>query len=264
MTSNEVKEVWEQRAVDPQFTPATITFNDYFYREVEIKVIEDIAKLGQWNSLLDIGCGNGYTTVKLAPYFEHIVGTDYSEKMIARAEKDYGTGLCKNITWKVVDVLNMNEGKRYDCILSSRCLINLVSWEDQLKALENITNHLKVGGTFIMVECSQQGRDDLNNFRAKCGLARIPRVPFNLDFDETKLWLHISKRYDISQVHRFGMYEVISKVLHPLFVAPLEPSYAHGINFHASNMAYNWEGSSDMDELNKMSHEFVATLVKTC
>jgi ubiquinone/menaquinone biosynthesis C-methylase UbiE len=261
MNANEVKQVWDSRATDPSFTKETITFNDYWYRLLEVDAILDYVKShSQFSSVLDVGCGNGYTTAAISPWVGTIHGVDYSEAMIKKAEADYGHGFLENITWGTTDILNMAVSTNYDLVLTSRCLINLVSWNDQMKALDNIANAVRPNGIYMMVECSIQGRDHLNNLRETMGLARIPTIPFNLDFNEDELWPYLSKYFTIYSVTRFGLYEFISKILHPLYVSPEEPKYDHKLNEIASNLCKQIPALGS--EIDKCSHEFLAILIR--
>ena len=53
--------------------------------------------------ILDVGCGNGYSTAIFARQAEHVLAIDYSEAMIARAKREYGA--TPNITFEVRDIL---------------------------------------------------------------------------------------------------------------------------------------------------------------
>jgi hypothetical protein len=82
----------------------------------------------------------------------------------------------------------------------------------------------------------------------------MPVVPFNLDFDEETLWPFIRHDFDIVEVRRFGLYDLISRIVHPLLVSPAEPQYAAKINDVARQVAAQLRGA---DEL---SREFSAFL----
>ena len=259
MNAQEVKQVWDSRAKDSALTKETITFNDYWYRMLEVEHILDYIKQnGPFKSVLDIGCGNGFTTEKIAKLVDKIRGVDYSGEMIHKAETDYGSGVNKNITWGVEDVISMDTYEKYDLVLSSRCLINLESWEDQKIALDNIACLVRPGGLFMMVECTKQGRNKLNDLREKVGLTRIPSIKFNQDFDDDLVWDYLSKiGFTIVNIDGFGLYEVISKVVHSLYVDPEEPSYYHKLNQVALKMA-----KALPNTFTQYSHEFVAVLRK--
>jgi hypothetical protein len=86
------------------------------------------------------------------------------------------------------------------------------------------------------------------------GLRRMPAVSYNLDFDEEKLWLFLRQHFDIVEVRRFGLYDLISRVVHPLLVCPSEPQYDARINEVA------WHICAKMEGVDELAREFSAFL----
>ena len=82
----------------------------------------------------------------------------------------------------------------------------------------------------------------------------MPPVPFNLDFDEEELWPFVREHFHVVEVRRFGLYDLISRVVHPLLVSPADPEYDSKINEVARDVSAKLRG---MDEL---SREFSALL----
>jgi len=65
------------------------------------------------------------------------------------------------------------KSEKYDIIFTERCLINLMSWELQKKAINQIYKLLKKDGTFIMLEAFTDGLNNLNLARKALGLKNI-------------------------------------------------------------------------------------------
>jgi SAM-dependent methyltransferase len=203
--------------------------------------------------VLDVGCGNGVSTASLARHSAEVVGIDYSAAMIERARREFPD--LDNARFEVGDVLELGfDAASFDVVVTQRCLINLTSWEDQQKAIRNIARVLKPGGCFFLQEGTQQGRRQLNEVRQGFGLPAMPPVAFNLDFDETVLWSFLRGLFEIVEVRRFGLYDLVSRVVHPLLVSPEEPRYDAKINEIARGLAATMRGT---DEL---SREFSAFL----
>src|SRR5258708_1280832 len=84
----EIKEYWDERAIKNATDPKATT-DDVYLRDLEIKTfISTIQGLGiKKGNILDVGCGDGYTTLKVASELKKfkITGVDYSEGMIANA-----------------------------------------------------------------------------------------------------------------------------------------------------------------------------------
>ena len=84
-------------------------------------------------SILDVGCGTGRTTQKLASMIPagSIKGIDLSKNMIdyANQKKD---SYCTNLSFEVADVTELQEENKYDVVTSFLCLHWLKN-EDKLK-----------------------------------------------------------------------------------------------------------------------------------
>src|SRR6266700_1977640 len=65
------------------------TAPDHYYRELEIESILRVLVAMKPETILDVGCGNGYTTLKIGKQFPAatVVGVDSSKEMIAEARK---------------------------------------------------------------------------------------------------------------------------------------------------------------------------------
>jgi SAM-dependent methyltransferase len=230
-----IKETWDGRANDPQLQGTYVTMADSNQRLLEIDEALRYIPTGQ--RILDVGCGNGYSTAIFAKHAEHIVAIDYSEAMIARAKREYGE--IRNITFEVGDVLSPlpYAARTFDVAIAQRCLINLATWENQQKAIAHIAQVIRPGGYFLMQEGTRQGREGLNKLRERMGLPRMPDVAFNSDFDEETLWPFLDQHFEVVEIRRYGLYDLIARVVHPLLVAPAQPEYEAKINDVARRLA---------------------------
>jgi len=212
-----------------------------------------IQDLPRGKRILDVGCGNGFSTAEFAKYAKDIIAIDYSSAMIERAKAEYGH--VSNVRFEVRDILQLDfPSNSFDVAISQRCLINLPDWETQQKALMTIANVVKPGGYFFLQEGSKNGREKLNQVRESFGLSRMPAVSFNVDFDEKQLWPFIRRHFEIVKLKYFGLYDLVSRIVHPLLVSPEEPKYESKINEIASRISAKLHGA---DEL---SREFSACL----
>src|SRR6185295_425301 len=90
-----------------------------------------------------------------------------------------------NATFSQGDVRELSfEKESVDIVYTERCLINLLTWEDQQKALKEINRVLKKGGFYFMVESFTDGFDNLNKARRELGLDSIPVAHHNRYFDK--------------------------------------------------------------------------------
>ncbi|MBI2498704.1 methyltransferase domain-containing protein [Candidatus Woesearchaeota archaeon] len=226
---NIVREYWEQQAEEFKTDPRS-TIKDHQFRLLEIDFIRNL--LNPADIVLDIGCGNGFQTLYYAEKVKHITGIDYAENMIKAANLAKENNPLKNkIEFKVDDVLNLNHSENSaDTIVCERLLINLPTYEDQEKAVLNMHKCLKPNGRLLLSEVTQKGHDKINELRNLFGLENIKVHWHNLYIDEERFIPFLSKYFNILSIERFGMYQFISKVIHPLLVQPEEPKFEAKIN----------------------------------
>jgi ubiquinone/menaquinone biosynthesis C-methylase UbiE len=228
------------------------TSRDFNLREIEIDFIIN-SILGNVDTasqapprILGIGCGNGYTDIRIAKVLKaEIVGIDFSEQMICGAEylkESFKDQMLSTPIFQLGDVrkLNWNDGF-FDIVISERCLLNLPDRDTQYHVITEVHRVLKKGGIYIMVEGTRSGLRRLNKLRLKVGLEPIPdRGEDNissLKFEEEEIEEFLSKYFKIIKKQHFGMYYLISRVVHPLLVSPNQPKFDAKINEVARKIA---------------------------
>ncbi len=220
MQLSQIKKMWSERAASIA-SSAAVTHWDVHQRRLEVN---ELAKhLQPTDVVLDMGCGNGWATVQLAPYCKQITGADYSEAMIERARSEQQAN--PGIGWKVVDVLNFQEENAYDVITTVRCLINVVDTNLQQQAIRNLHRALKPGGRLLMMEGVADGRGELNRVREAVGLGTMPKVVHNLDFPRAQTLTFLRGLFTSAEFTANGVYDLITRVLYPLLIKPQEPAY---------------------------------------
>jgi len=226
---------------------------DIYLRELEIETIASYLSDGK--KILDMGCGNGYSTIRYAQQFgSDFLGMDYTKEMIESAEKMEKGKLKGQLSFRQGDVCEIPlPDEKFDIVTTARVIIALPQedWEVQKKAIGEMHRVLKTGGEYLMLESSEQGLQRLNDVREMAGLYRIPTNPewSDLKFDEEKLVPYLEKLFQIVEVKRFGMYYFISRVIHPLLVAPDDPKYDAPINRVAWEIARKIPNYRDMGAL---------------
>ena len=102
---------------------------DWNFDEFEIKTIRKtdwdmfklLEKLTDENSkVLDLGTGGGEKVLKNFPQVKEILGTDFSSEMIKTANKNLKMSGRKNITFRIMDNLNMDTPKEYFDVVVAR------------------------------------------------------------------------------------------------------------------------------------------------
>ena len=229
------KKFWETRAQDQSLTDAEATHSDVWQRWLEIETIKPF--LRATDSMVDVGCGSGYATRLLAPLVRETLGVDFSESMIERARA--AAAGKPNLRFEVGNALDLDPHAlgTFDVALSVRCLINLETWELQQRAIENVATLLKPGGRFIFVEGLADGRRNLTAMRAQMGLSEMPTVWHNIDFEESRLMPNLDRFFTLDARRHFGVYDFVSRIVHPMAVAPESPVYDSAINRTAAQLS---------------------------
>lgn len=260
LTSENVKRFWDETAKKYKLNPHS-TIRDHYFRLLEINAIRKLIK--NKKMVLDIGCGNGYSTVFYSQDVGHIFGVDYSEEFIKWSKQllknflEKYVAISDNIEFQVGDITNIDfVDEKFDAIVCERVLINLPSKDLQKKAVNELSRVLKRDGLLICVEVTEQGHESINRFRNMFGLGNIERYWHNLYLNESEFIKYLKKDFDICEIKRFGMYHFISKVIHPLMVYPKEPKFEAKINEVAMRIC------EKMPEFDDCGHQVMFVLKK--
>lgn len=98
---------------------------------------------------LDLGCGTGNITEKIAPHFSNSWAVDLSSEMLTEAEgKLRNKGL--KVKFVCQDITSLNLNKKFDLITCCLDSTNYILEEDKLESyFKSVFNHLKEDGLFI-------------------------------------------------------------------------------------------------------------------
>ena len=220
----------------------TTTACDFNLRDLEIGFALEYIRDGDW--VLDVGCGPGVALRTYASERKVVAhGIDYAYNMVAFARqrtREITPEL--DIDFHHGNVLELPYADcTFDIVTSSRCLMALLQWDLQQKALLEIHRVLKPDGRFVMMEGTVQGLGRLNVWRRRFGLSEIDADGrdrlFTRKFDEDEFLEFCRSHYALERTQRFGMYYFLTRIVHPLLVAPSAPRYDHPLNAVAKQIA---------------------------
>ena len=212
--------------------------NDVNIKALEINALE--SQIPQEGKILDAGCGNGHTIRSIAVKRKNLemVGFDYSPKMVEESRNLIKKeGIESRVSIIEANLMEINTGKieqnQFDCVYTQRSLINLDSFDDQIKAIQHLWDLVKIGGKLVLCEAFQDGLDEINKHRAIAGLETISKPWHNTYLRCNDLDL-ISRT--LGSDHRIiefsGTYYFVSRVIHAWQAKQRssEPSYIDPIN----------------------------------
>jgi ubiquinone/menaquinone biosynthesis C-methylase UbiE len=189
---------------------------------IELELNEMRRRIADGQKVLDVGCANGFTTLRLAATRRiEILGVDYAPEMIeqARVALDaLGGDVGARVSFAVADATALElPPDSFDVLLIKRVLINLGSWKRQLTALDECIRVLRPGGRLLLSEATIQNWEALNRFRGEWGLEPVPVPDFNLYLDREQLVSALADRGRLVEVSDFSSsYYVGTRVLKPL------------------------------------------------
>ena len=218
-TQKEVHEFWTKQAQEHELSPSA-SWTDSPVMTMEIREIA--GRLEDGDRVLDAGCANGYSSAQLAAARRvELKGVDYVPEMIEQARlrlEKLTERLAGSVSFEVGDITQLKEpSNAYDKVVVIRVLINLGTWERQLKALAECSRVLRPGGLLLLSEATVQGWQRLNQFRREWGMDDIPMPPFNQYLDQESVVSAVADRLQLVEILNFAStYYVGTRVLKPL------------------------------------------------
>ena len=233
----QIRDFWTEQAREHGQSFAA-SWSDRPVMEMEVRQI--LSFIDDGDRVLDVGCANGWSTVQFAAAKSiSIRGVDYIPEMIAQAQQrlEATGGKLTNVSFDVGNILDLKEPSgAYDKVVVIRVLINLRSWENQLRGIQECARVVRPGGLLLLSEATVQGWKRLNDFRGEWGLPPIPMPPFNEYLDQQRVIEAALPDCDLVQIVDFAStYYVASRVLKPL----LAQAAGASINVADPNMEWN-------------------------
>ena len=141
----DAKSLYDSQASQWQRT-GPVLLSDYSARPFVMELCEPL----QGNTLLDIGCGEGYVGRELLKRgAERIHGIDISKAMIEKAEAEMNAQAISNATYEVRDIRQLSDGEfQVDTVLAM-FLFNYLNAPDTAEVMKKVYSQLKPGGHFI-------------------------------------------------------------------------------------------------------------------
>lgn len=211
---------------------ATSTMKDMFIRDWETAATIEFLRwrmltghLAEGETIVDIGCGNGYTVARLAVEFPNLqfMAFDVLDEFVALASRR--TQSFSNIKVAKGDIRTGYGIVDASVVLSQRVIINILDREDQGIALDQIVLMLRTGrrpGGSIFFESFNEALDNLNLARAEHGLepavAQYHNLYLDASFFEGAMLRRLFPPSPLLQRNYLSSHYFLGRVLYPLLV----------------------------------------------
>lgn len=185
-------------------------------------------------TLFDIGCGDGLSTIRFSKRVKRAIGFDYIPDYVESSRNAATEAGASNVDFFHADATDLSHARQQhgqaDVVTTIRCLVNLPEWELQKKAIGEIASITKPGGFYILSEGWAENWSSLNEQRAALGLDPMNLVPFNRLMTRSDFESEARKYFHIVAYENLGFYIFMSRIFQPVYVLPGQPKHTHDIN----------------------------------
>ncbi len=149
--NQETQDVWDQNAL---FWDNAMGDGNQFQRVLVGPSSERLLHVQPGEEVLEIACGNGVFSRRLAQLGARVVASDFSQKMLEQARKRV-TEHSDRIDYRLIDATNADQllalgERRFDAAVCNMAMMDMAEIDPMLFALSRI---LKSGGRFVFSIC---------------------------------------------------------------------------------------------------------------
>jgi SAM-dependent methyltransferase len=143
----------ERRRPVTSFGTAYSSAYDALYRDkdydAECALLSQIFEAEGARSVLDLGCGTGAHSLRLAVAGYAMTGVDASEGMLAHARAKSVSSAVR-VDWRRGDIRDLRLGKTFDAVIAMFAVLGYVTEDDGIRgALRGVRSHLRDRGLFV-------------------------------------------------------------------------------------------------------------------
>ena len=244
--SDFILDFWNSQA-DTHTTQHTASWGDIYAINLEIQTIGQF--ISENDAVLDVGCANGFSALQhLDKKVKSITGIDFSARMIEQAKNNLPKEpIDCEVSFRVGDVRHLEfEDEKFDTVYTTRTLINLPNWKEQIQGIEECIRVCKTGGKVVFSEAFWEPLVLLNAIRALKSLPPLVEHDFNRYLKKSNLEEYFkSKGIEHEAIEFSSVYYLGSRFLRELATNPSDyPGYSNPINeiFYKIEKEYSCEG----------------------
>ena len=228
-----IHDYWESQARKHGASHAA-SWGDHYAIALEIETIARHLRDG--DTVLDVGCANGYSAFQQLERhrLKRLVGVDFSGAMIAEARRALAQRKpAQPVEFAEGDVRRLDSPDgRFDAVYTTRVLINLPTWEEQVQGIRECLRVTRPGGTVVLSEAFWEPLQLLNALRALRQLPPLVEHDFNRYLKKAKLEELLRSLGLAFEVEEFSsVYYLGSRFLRELVTDPAAwPGYTNPVN----------------------------------
>jgi ubiquinone/menaquinone biosynthesis C-methylase UbiE len=233
MIKDHIKEYWETQA-QTHGDSHWASWGDNWMIDLEIDTICKFIKDG--DRVLDIGCANGYSTFRQAELHKlgSIIGVDFAVNMVSAAQTTkQQKRIGDDVSFMEGDVRSLPfPNDTFDLVYTTRVLINLPTWAEQLQGIAECIRITKPNGTVVLSEGFWEPLMLLNAMRSLNNLPSLVEHDFNRYLKLSALEAHLRRLGLSYQIEDFSsIYYLGSRFLRELVTDPAAyPGFTNPIN----------------------------------
>jgi ubiquinone/menaquinone biosynthesis C-methylase UbiE len=180
---NHVDRHWDEQA-RKHGSGYRASWEDIFAIGIEVDLVRQYISPGV--KVLDVGCGNGFSAESHALCEgAKIIGVDFSQAMVDVATS---TRSRDGLSFVQGDIRNLIfKDDQFDIVYTTRTLINLQTWEEQQRGMEECIRVCRPGGTVLFLEAFWEPLVVLNAMRQLFALPPLVEHDFNRYLKKTKV-----------------------------------------------------------------------------
>jgi ubiquinone/menaquinone biosynthesis C-methylase UbiE len=224
VTKTATDQHWNTRAASIA-NDIEVNIMDIFQREFEYDYVGKYLRSNM--RVLEVGCGNGFSTLRFRDLVQHVDAFDYAENMIERARAKVGETNNKFFHDNLLAPQNIRG--EYDAVICVRVLINLANLDQQKQAVHNMQGWVQRGGLLILAEGYQEGFAALSHLRDSVGMPPVTPAAINVYPRIDELMPELLRGFTLTGKFHLGAYDYLTRVLYPLIVGPEQAK--HNTNF---------------------------------
>ena len=158
------EQYWEERAIRFAHEGAGLKavcsfgmpkFYNWAIHQTQLRALYSYLRPDKKSTVLDVGCGVGRWSLRMAPHAKQVTGLDVSETMLKQARRLRGN-LPATFTRASIAETQLNE--KYDFILCVTVLQHMDDGE-ATQALKNMRSMLSKGGKIVVLEVAPMSLD---------------------------------------------------------------------------------------------------------